>query len=67
MNEQPLTSVPLSDEEVRVMLEYSAFLKVNGLERQLLCVHCGNPAELGTGETGWKCDCRILVWRQLPC
>ena len=62
-----LPSTPLTDEEVIVMLEYSAFLKANGLERQLLCTHCGNPAELGTGETGWKCDCRVLVWRMPTC
>ena len=65
--EPMLTSVPLTPEEVRVMLEYSAWLKANGLERQLLCSACGNPAELGTGDMGWKCDCRILVWRLPEC
>lgn len=67
MTEQPLAVVELTPEEVLTMLEYSAFLRGHGLTRALTCTNCGESADLGNGETGWKCGCRILVWRTQAC
>jgi hypothetical protein len=61
----PLAVVTLTPEERETLTEYQAFLTAKGLTRKLLCRQCGEPAEPGTGQLGWACACRLLVWRPM--
>ena len=62
-DEQPIPSTAVTYEESLVLRDYQTFLTRHKLERKLLCARCGQPADPGTGQTGWKCACRLLVWR----
>jgi hypothetical protein len=59
----PLPVTTLAPDEVATLLDYQLFLKRHGLERKLYCADCEQPADPGDGQTGWKCACRLLVWR----
>ncbi len=60
---ETLPAIPVTADEVTILADYQAFLTRHGLYRTLVCQQCGQQAECGTGQTGWRCPCRILVWR----
>ena len=66
MSEQPaapLQATTVTPDEHQVLVDYQSFLTRYSLQRTLLCKTCGHKAEAGTGQTGWACQCRLLVWR----
>ena len=67
MEAQPLRAVHLTAEEVATLAAYQVFLREHKLERVLVCTACGDKAEPGTGQVGFKCGCRILVWNVPSC
>ena len=62
-DETPLPATTVTPEDYLVLQDYQQFLTRHGLARKLLCGRCGQPADPGTGQIGWKCACRLLVWR----
>ena len=60
-----LPTVALTPEEIVTMADYQLVLQRLGLDRVLVCRSCGKVAEPGTGQVGWACACRMLVWRTM--
>lgn len=60
-----LPFIPVTDEERAVLWDYQRFLAAHRLDRHLICTRCGHKADPGTGDVGFACQCRVLVWRPL--
>lgn len=60
---QTLPVTQVTPEEVVTLADYQLFLQAHGLTRTLYCARCQRMAEPGDGQLGWKCDCRMLMWR----